>query len=43
MRATYEGLGATIIDASGPLTEVVDRVLEAVEGTPARPRPEPQP
>ncbi|MFI1510580.1 hypothetical protein [Streptomyces sp. NPDC020597] len=31
MRAIYEGLGATIIDASEPLTEVVDSVIDAAQ------------
>jgi hypothetical protein len=30
MRAIYESRGATIIDASKPVTEVVDRVIDAV-------------
>ncbi|WP_319056208.1 nucleoside/nucleotide kinase family protein [Streptomyces europaeiscabiei] len=32
MRATYEGRGATIIDASKPVTEVVGSVIDAVQG-----------
>ncbi|MFF3208475.1 AAA family ATPase [Streptomyces sp. NPDC002962] len=32
MRALYASLGATIIDASEPLTEVVDSVIDAVQG-----------
>lgn len=31
MRAIYESLGATIIDASKPLTEVVDSLIDAVQ------------
>ncbi|MFF3914278.1 AAA family ATPase [Streptomyces sp. NPDC001852] len=31
MRAIYESRGATIIDASKPVTEVVDRVIDAVQ------------
>ncbi|MEO3814308.1 hypothetical protein ABGB17_35365 [Sphaerisporangium sp. B11E5] len=31
MRAIYESHGATIIDASKPLTEVVDSVIDAVQ------------
>ncbi|WP_160159691.1 AAA family ATPase [Streptomyces sp. 3213.3] len=31
MRALYESRGATIIDASKPVTEVVDSVVEAVQ------------
>jgi hypothetical protein len=30
MRASYEGQGATIIDATKPVTEVVDDVIDAV-------------
>ncbi|MBO4256329.1 AAA family ATPase [Streptomyces griseorubiginosus] len=30
MRGIYEGLGATVIDASKPLNEVVDSVIDAV-------------
>ncbi|OQR63131.1 hypothetical protein B6E66_15980 [Streptomyces maremycinicus] len=32
MRAIYESHGATIIDASAPLTEVVDAVIDAAQG-----------
>jgi hypothetical protein len=32
MRALYESHGATIIDASKPMTEVVDSVIDAVQG-----------
>ncbi|MFF3446995.1 hypothetical protein ACFYXJ_07635 [Streptomyces sp. NPDC002667] len=32
MRAIYEGRGATIIDASKPVTEVADSVIDAVQG-----------
>lgn len=32
MRALYESRGATIIDASKPVTEVVDSVIDAVQG-----------
>ncbi|MGW3108726.1 hypothetical protein [Streptomyces sp. NPDC001100] len=32
MRAIYESRGATIIDASKPVTEVVGRVVDAVQG-----------
>ena len=32
MRAIYESRGATIIDASKPLTGVVDSVIDAVQG-----------
>ncbi|WP_405533961.1 hypothetical protein OG787_00790 [Streptomyces sp. NBC_00075] len=32
MRAIYERRGATIIDASKPVTEVVDSVIDAVQG-----------
>ncbi|MFJ9736612.1 AAA family ATPase [Streptomyces sp. NPDC101166] len=32
MRAMYESRGATIIDASKPVTEVVDSVIDAVQG-----------
>jgi len=32
MPALYEGLGATILDASKPLTEVTDAVIDAVQG-----------
>jgi hypothetical protein len=31
MRAIYESRGATIIDASTPVTEVVDSVIDAVQ------------
>jgi hypothetical protein len=31
MRAIYEGLGATIVDASEPVDEVVDSVIKAVQ------------
>ncbi|MEU0031359.1 AAA family ATPase [Streptomyces sp. NPDC006335] len=31
MRAMYESLGAAIIDASKPVTEVVDRVIDAAK------------
>jgi hypothetical protein len=31
MRAMYEGLGAAIIDASKPVTEVVDSVIDAAQ------------
>ncbi|MET7458000.1 hypothetical protein ABZT03_40380 [Streptomyces sp. NPDC005574] len=31
MRAIYESRGATINDASRPVTEVADRVIEAVQ------------
>jgi hypothetical protein len=31
MRAIYESHGATIIDASKPLTEVVDSVINVVQ------------
>ncbi|MFF3890307.1 hypothetical protein [Streptomyces sp. NPDC001914] len=32
MRAIYESLDATIIDASKPVTEVVDNVIDAIQG-----------
>lgn len=32
MRAIYESRGATIIDASKPVNEVVDSVIDAVQG-----------
>jgi hypothetical protein len=32
MRAIYESRGATIIDASKPVTEVADSVIDAAQG-----------
>ncbi|MEV7075026.1 AAA family ATPase [Streptomyces sp. NPDC093990] len=32
MPGLYEGLGATVLDASRPLNEVTDRVIEAAQG-----------